>query len=48
MVEEHKNYCDMMKKHFYKELVMNTKDDEDFNNYPKCWIRDVFYANKNF
>ena len=48
MVEEHKIYCDMMKKHFYRELVMNTKDDEDFNNYPKCWIRDFFYANKNF
>ena len=38
----------MMKKHFNKDVVMTTKDDEDFNNSPKCWIRDAFYANYNF
>ena len=48
MVEEHKKYCDMMKKHFNNKLVMTTKDDEDFNNPPKCWICGVFYANYNF
>ena len=45
MVEERKNYSDMTKKHFNKELVMTTKDNEDFKNSPKCWILDVFYAN---
>ena len=45
MVEERKNYSDMTKKHFKKELVMTTKDNEDFKNSPKCWILDVFYAN---
>ena len=45
MVDEHKDYSDMTKKHFNKELVMTTKDNEDFNNTPKCWIRDVFCAN---
>ena len=45
MVDEHKNYSDMTKKHFNKELVMTTEDNEDFNNTPKSWIRDVFCAN---
>ena len=48
MIEEHKNYSDRMKKHFNKELVMTTKDEEDFNNSPKCWIWDVFDAYYNF
>ena len=27
-----------MKKHFNKELVMTTKDNENFKNSAKCWI----------
>ena len=39
MIEEC-NYCtDVMKKHFNKELVM-AKDNEDFQNFTKCWICD--------
>ena len=45
MVDEHKNYSDMTKNYFDKELAMTTKDNEDFKNSPRCWILDVFYAN---
>ena len=36
MIKEN-NYCtDIMKKHFNKERAMTKKDDEDFENSPKC------------
>ena len=37
-------YCsEVMKKHFKKELVMTTKDNEDFMNTTKCWVSDNSY-----
>ena len=44
MVEESKYCSDMMKEHFNKELVMNIKDNEDFENSTKCWICDNAYV----
>ena len=32
MIEESKTCSDEMKKHFNKELVMNKKDNKDFEN----------------
>ena len=43
MMEESK-YCSvLMKKHFSKELVMTEKNNEDFENFTKCWICDNDY-----
>ena len=43
MIEESKYCSDVMKKHFNKEHVMTKKDNEDFENSPKCWICDNGY-----
>ena len=44
MIKEN-NYCtDIMKKHFNKECAMTKKDDEDFENSPKCWVCDNVYV----
>ena len=40
MIEESKYCSDVMKKHFNKELVMNKKDNEDFQNSTTCRICD--------
>ena len=42
--EESKHCSDVMKKHFNKELRMTKKDDEDFENFIKCWICDKVYV----
>ena len=43
MMEE-SQYCSvLMKKHFSKELVMTEKNNEDFENFTKCWICDNDY-----
>ena len=44
MVEESKYCCDVMKKHFNKELAMTKKDNENFKNSAKCWIYDNDYV----
>ena len=44
MIEESNNCSDMMKKHFNKGLVMTKGDNEDFENFTKCWICDNSYA----
>ena len=36
MIKESILCTDIMKKHFNKELVMTTEDDEDFENSTKC------------
>ena len=36
MLEDSKYCCDVVKKHFKKELVMTKKVDEDFENSTKC------------
>ena len=36
MIEEYKNYSDMIKKYFNKELLMTKNDNEDFKNSTKC------------
>ena len=41
IIEESKYCCDVIKKHFNKELVMTKKDNEDFENSTKCWICDM-------
>ena len=33
-----------MKKYFNKELVMTKEDNEDFENFTKCWICDNDYV----
>ena len=35
MVEESKYCCDVMKKHFNKELAMTKEDNENFKNSTK-------------
>ena len=44
MIEESKYCCDVMKKHFYKNLVMTKKDDKDFKNSAKCRICNNVYV----
>ena len=39
MIEESKYCTDIMKK-INKELVMTKKNNEDFENFTKCWICD--------
>ena len=44
MIEESK-YCSVvMKKHFKKELVLTTEDNENFKNSTKCWICNNDYT----
>ena len=38
----------MIKKYSIKVLVMTMKDDEDFQNYIKCWICGNAYVDDNF
>ena len=38
MIEESKYCSDVMKKYFNKELVTSKKDNEDYENFTKCWI----------
>ena len=40
MMKESKYCSDAMKKHLKIELVMTNKDNEDFENYGKCWTFD--------
>ena len=40
MIEERKCCDGIVKRPFRKELVMTKKNDEDFENYNKCWICD--------
>ena len=44
MIQESRYCRDVMKKYFKIELVMTTKDDEDFENPTKCWISDNVYV----
>ena len=37
-----------MKKHFKKELVTTKDDNEDFENFTKCWISDNVYVKGHF
>ena len=43
-VEKSKFCSDVMKKYFYKELVMAQKDVADFESSTKCWICDNPYV----
>ena len=43
MMKESKYCTDIMKK-INKELVMTKKDNEDFENFTKCWIFDHVYV----
>ena len=47
IIEESKYCNDVMKKHFNKELVLIKEDDQDFENFTKCWIRDNTYDDGN-
>ena len=47
MIEESKYYCDFMKKHFNKELVMAKEGNEDFENSTKCWTCDNDYVDND-
>ena len=40
IIEDSKYCSEVIKKHFNKELVIIEEDDEDFENYNKCWICD--------
>ena len=44
MIEESKYCSDVMKRHFNEELVITKKDNEEFENYTKCWICDNDYT----
>ena len=44
MIEESRNYSNVTKKRFDKELVMTKEDNEDFKNSTKCWICDNDYV----
>ena len=47
MIKESKYCSDVIKKHFNKELVMTSEDNENFKNYSKCWIYDNDYVDNN-
>ena len=47
MIEECKYCSDVMKKHFYKELVVTKKDNKFFENSTKCWIWDDDYIDND-
>ena len=44
IIEEIKYCCDVMKKHFNKELVMTKEANEDYKNSTKCWTCDNSYV----
>ena len=44
MTKESRYCCDVIKKHFSKELGMNKERNEDFENSTKCWISDNSYV----
>ena len=44
VIEKSKYSSDLMKKYFNKELVMNKKGDENFENSTKCWICNNLYV----
>ena len=44
MTKESRYCCDVIKKHFSKELGMNKERNEDFGNSTKCWISDNSYV----
>ena len=39
MIEESEYCTDIMKKHFNKELVMNKRDNEDFEDFDMFMLR---------
>ena len=39
MIEESEYFTDIMKKHFNKELVMNKRDNEDFEDFDMFMLR---------
>ena len=43
MIEESEYCSDVIKKHFNKELVINKRNNKDFENSTKCWIYDNAY-----
>ena len=47
MLRKNKYFCEVMKKHCHKELIMTKKDYEGFNNSAKCWICDDDYVDGN-
>ena len=47
MIKEYKYCSDLMKKHFNRELVITKEDNEDFGNYPICWISDNDYVDNH-
>ena len=47
MIEEKKCCSDVMKKHFIKELVITTENNEGFKNFSKCWICDNDYVDND-
>ena len=47
MIEEKKCCRDVMKKHFIKELVMTTENNEGFKNFSKRWICDNDYVDND-
>ena len=44
MVKEGKSCSDVVEKHFNKKNLITKKDNEDFENSPKCWICDNNYV----
>ena len=47
MIDESKYCSDLIKKHFNKELVMTNRDNEQFENSPKCYICDNAYLDSD-
>ena len=47
MIKESKYCSDVIKKHFNKELVMTSEDNENFKNSCKCWICDNDYVDND-
>ena len=47
MIDESKYCSNVMKKKFNKELMITTKDNEDFENSTKCWMCDNYYIDND-
>ena len=47
MIDESKYCNNVMKKNFNKELMITTKDNEDFENSTKCWMCDNYYIDND-
>ena len=47
VIKESKYWSEVMKKHFYKELVMTKEDNKDFENSTKWWICDNGYVDND-